>query len=200
MLPAASDGVLTSWTNGRKAVVELLQDHNGRRVIRKRYRRGFWFAMFREYVMAIYVSRRTCITPRVVEFRPWTREIVFEYVDGQRVLEWVLSRFSEGCDVSEFQSFHGLNVDPRIADAFQDFRQSCSDEADRLRDAIRDSYRLLHRTGVKHGSADPRNVIYRDGRIYIIDFDNARPSFDPWAVDGRDLAQWYGIAKGTANS
>ena len=192
--------VLTSWTNGRKAVVELLQDRAGRKIIRKTYRPGFWLAMFREYIMATYVSRRTCVTPRVVEFHPMAREIVFEYVDGQRVLEWVLSRFGDTSNVEEFQSFHGLNVDTRVADAFRQFRESCSDEAAQLRQAILDSYLALHGTRIKHGSADPRNVIYRDGRIFIIDFDNARPSLKPWVIDGRDLEHWYGITRPDARA
>src|SRR6202008_4803458 len=111
--------------------------------------------------------------------------------------EWVLRRFGQDLNVVDFQSFHGLNppddVDPRVAEAFAKFRQSTSDEALRLREAIRVSYAQLHRIRIKHGSADPRNVLYDDGRIFIIDFDNARPSLNAATIDYQELEYWYAI-------
>jgi len=190
---------VTSWTNGRKAIVELLEDDRGRRVIRKTYRHGFRMAMFREFVMATYASRRMSATPRVTAFRPWRNEMYLEYIPGERVLEWVLHRFGPGnLTLSDFHSFHGLNpphhVDPRVTDAFAGFRQSSSKEARELRAAIAKSYAALHRIRVKHGSADPRNVLYYQGRVYIIDFDNARPCRDPEKHDREDLSYWYGLS------
>jgi predicted Ser/Thr protein kinase len=189
---------VTTWSNGRKAVVDLMEDRDGRRMIRKRYRPGFRVPMFREAAMAAYVAARTSVTPRVLSFQPWRNELFFEYVQGERVLEWVLKHFgSVGLDLAEFQSFRGLNppehVDPRIAEAFRRFRLSTSEEALRLRVALRRSYAELHRAGVKHGSADPRNVLFHDGKIFIVDFDNARPSFNAAAIDYRDLEYWFGI-------
>ena len=94
--------VVTSWTNGRKAVVELLQDSRGTKVIKKVYRPGFRGRMFREYVMATYVSSRTTISPQVFGFRPWRNEILLQYLPGQRVFEWVLSRFGQNLCMAEF--------------------------------------------------------------------------------------------------
>jgi hypothetical protein len=200
MFPAPDELMpVKSWTNGRKAVVELLQDRSGASVIRKVYRPGFRRWMFREYAMAAYVSSRTSLSPRVLAFRPWRSEMFIQYLPGQRVLEWVLTRFGKNLNMAEFDSFRGLdppnNVDPSIADAFGRFRQSTSEDVVRLKAAIRDSYAVLHRLKVKHGSADPRNVLYHNGRIFIIDFDNARPSLDPAAIDYEELHYWYGIGR-----
>jgi tRNA A-37 threonylcarbamoyl transferase component Bud32 len=123
--------------------------------------------------------------------------MLLQYLPGDRVLEWVLSRFSDNLDLADFQSFHGLmpphNVDPRVAKAFLRFRESTSEEALQLKAAIRASYSLLHRIGIKHGSVDPRNVLYHADRVFIIDFDNARPSLQPSASDDEDLKYWYGV-------
>lgn len=198
MSPKASTWELvTSWTNGRKAVVELLRDGAGEHVIRKTYRTGYETRMFREYAVAEYVSRLASVSPRVLAFSPRKKQILFQYLPGIRVLEWVLSRFGDHLDLSEFHSFHGLmpphNVDARVAEAFVRFRESNSIDVLQLKHALRDSYGKLHRLGIKHGSADPRNVLYHEGRIFIIDFDNSRPSLSPSATDDEDLKYWYGI-------
>jgi len=189
---------VTSWSNGRKAAVYLLQDSDGSKFIKKAYRPGFRSPMCREFVMAAYAASRMTIVPRVLAFRPWRDELFLEYLPGERVLEWVLRHFGpRGLVAADFQSFHGLdpphNVDARVAHAFARFRDSSSDDARQLKSAIRESYALLHRIGVKHGSADPRNLLYHQNRIYIIDFDNARPSFNPAKLDYEDLRYWFGI-------
>src|SRR2546426_12645194 len=104
MLPKLDDlTIVTSWTNGRKAVVHLVENNNGQRLIVKVYRRGFIAAMFREYIASRYVSMRLSMVPRVVGFRPWRRELFFSYIQGQRVLEWVLQRFAgNDINLSEF--------------------------------------------------------------------------------------------------
>ena len=201
MWPEVDDlQVVTSWTNGRKAVVHLVRDARGRQFIRKAYRPGWHSRMLRDCTMAAYVSRVSAVGPRVLGLRPWRREMLLEYLPGERVLEWVLARFGDNLDLAEFQSFHGLmppdNVDSRVAEAFRRFRASTSEEAARLKRAIWVSYSTLHRIWVKHGSVDPRNVLYHDGRIFIIDYDNARPSLHPGAADNVDLQYWYGIAGG----
>lgn len=189
--------VVTSWTNGRKAVVYLVEDKHGAKLIRKVYRTGWRHRMFRDYVMTAYVSHRVSITPRVLAFRPWRSEILLQYLPGERVLEWVLSRLGHNLNLAEFQSFHGLmpphNVDPRVSDAFRRFRESTADDVLQLKTALRASYSLLHSVGIKHGSADPRNVLYDAGRIFIIDFDNSRPSLRPSESDNIELEYWYGI-------
>lgn len=197
--------VITSWTNGEKAVVHLLENGAGEKFIIKAYRPGYTATMFREYVVARYVARRLTVVPQVLGFRPWRKEICFSYVSGQRVLEWVMQRFGDNVTLSKFQSFHGLNpphhVDPDVAEAFARFRQSMSAEAQQLKEAIRTSYSCLHRIGILHGSADPRNVIYDHDRVFIIDFDHSRPSFNPAKLDSQSLAYWYGrLPSGNANS
>src|SRR5207253_11420435 len=119
MLPKRDQfGVVTSWTNGQKAIVHLLENDIGEKLILKRYRPGFPVTMFREYAVARYVARRLSVVPRVIGFRPWRRELYFSYISGQRVLEWVLQRFGGNVALSDFQSFHGLNppehVDPHV--------------------------------------------------------------------------------------
>ena len=199
MLPKPDEfSLVTSWTNGEKAVVHLLENSRGERLIMKEYRRGFLDTMFREYLAARYVASRLSVVPKVFGFRPWRKELFFEYVPGQRVLEWVLQRFGDkNILLSEFQSFHGLDpcnyVDPRVAEAFARFRQTTSEEAHRLKHAIKASYSCLHQIGILHGSADPRNVIYDEDRVVIIDFDHARPSLNPAKLEYRSLGYWYGL-------
>ena len=50
------------------------------------------------------------------------------------------------------------------------------------------------------GSADPRNMLYHEGLIYIIDFDNARPSRRAEQIDYVDLEYWYGLRPGDAGN
>ena len=74
--------VVTAWTNGRKAEVHLVQDGEGAKFIKKVYRHGWRGRMFRECMMAAYVSGLVSISPRVLAFRPWRNEIVFQYLPG----------------------------------------------------------------------------------------------------------------------
>jgi len=186
--------VVTSWTNGRKAVVQLVEDRAGHKVIMKTYRPGFFLPMFREYLVTRYVSSRLSIVPRVLAFQPLRKRLCLSFLEGQRVLEWVLQHFGEpGLALSDFQSFHGLATNAKVADAFACFRNSTSHEAQKLKRAVQESYASLHRIGILHGTADPRNVLYDAGRIFIIDFDHARPSLDPGKLDLRALKHWFGI-------
>jgi hypothetical protein len=187
--------VVTSWLNGRAATVHLLANGSGGRVIMKVYRPGFMGKMFRDYAASRYVARRLSIVPKVLAFKPTRREIFFSYVPGQRVLEWVLERFGDkDLVLREFQSFHGLDTNEQVAEAFLRFRQSSSEEAYRLKQAIKKSYLCLHGIGMLHGSGDPRNIIYDGDRAFIIDFDHSRPSFSPAKLECRALTYWYGIA------
>jgi len=189
---------ITSWTNSEKALVHLLETAKGEKIILKRYRPGFASTMFREYVVANYVASRLTDVPKVLGFSPLRRELFFSYVRGQRVLEWVLERFGDkDLVLDEFQNFHGLNppdhVDSRVAKAFARFRQSMSSDVSRLKQAIKTSYSRLHKIGILHGSADPRNVIYDGERLFIIDFDHARPSLNPRKIEYSSLMYWYGL-------
>lgn len=189
--------VITSWTNSEKAVVHLLEHSAGEKLILKAYRPGYTATMFREYVVAKYLASRLLIVPQVLGFRPWEKELYLSYISGQRVLEWVMQRFGDNSNLSRFHSFHGLSpphyVDPEVAQAFARFRDSTSDEAQRLKEAIRTSYSSLHKIGILHGSADPRNIIYGQDRVFIIDFDHARLSLNPARLESQSLLYWYGI-------
>jgi hypothetical protein len=191
--------VTTSWTNGRKAIVHLLENTKHEKFIMKVYRRGFLLTMFREYFLTKHVARRLPGSPRVLAFRPRRRELFLSYVSGQRVLEWVLERFGDkALSLHEFQSLQGVDPDhpdPRVAEAFRRLRESTSAEARRLKDAIRASYSTLHGFHLLHGSPDPRNMIYDGSHICIIDFDHARPSFNPAKIDYRALEYWYGLSR-----
>jgi len=191
--------VVTSWTNGRKAVVHLLENMNGDKVIMKVYRPGFLMTMIREYFMTRYLSGRLSGSPRVIGFKPWRKTLFLSYVNGQRVLEWVLERFGEAdLKLADFQSFHGLDpdrLDGRVDRAFRRLRESRSEEARRIKDAIRASYATLHRCYILHGSPDPRNMIYDGDRVSIIDFDHTRLSLDPAKIDYRGLEYWYGLRR-----
>src|SRR6266446_9364039 len=108
MLPKRDEfGVISSWTNGQKAIVHLLESGTGEKLILKQYRPGFTVTMLREYVVAKYVARRLSVVPTVLGFRPRRKELYFSYIPGQRVLEWVLERFGGNVALCEFQSFHG---------------------------------------------------------------------------------------------
>jgi len=186
--------IITSWTNGQKAEVHLLRQEGMQQVIMKAYRRGFERFMIREYLAARYLGSRLAVVPKVIRFQPTSRRLFFSYIEGKRVLEWVLERFGDkDIQLADFQSFHGLNTNPVVASAFERFRASGATEAVRLKEAIRVSYSLLHSTGFLHGSCDPRNLIYDNDKIFIIDFDHARPSINPSRIDYRSLLRWFGI-------
>jgi tRNA A-37 threonylcarbamoyl transferase component Bud32 len=132
--------------------------------------------------------------PRLVELKFWRAQLHIEYIPGERLLEWVLKRYSPpDTDIGNFQNVHGLTTDPIISDAFARFRRCDSCEANSLRLAVRESYAALHALGWIHGSADPRNMIVNDGRVFIIDFDHARPCRDPRSLEWPNLREWYGL-------
>jgi len=196
MWPMPDDAaVATSWTNGLRATVHLLEKGSGEKVILKVYRPGFMGLMLREYVATRYVASRIPIVPKVLAFRPLKRELCLSYIHGQRVLEWVLERFGgRNTVLSDFQNFHGLDTNAQVAEAFSRFLDATSEDACRLKEAIRASYSSLHQIGMLHGSSDPRNIIYDGSRVFIIDFDHARPSLAPARIERRSLMRWYGIA------
>lgn len=185
-----------TWNNGQKAVVHLVEDANGDRAIYKIYKPGFFGWMVREWFGIWYVSKRVDVTPKLIGFSPFRRELVLSYIPGQRVLEWVLERFGESStDLDQFRNCEALEGDARITRAFERFRRSPSEEASRLRACIQRSYARLHAIGWQHGTSDPRNIIYDGHRAYIIDFDHARPSLSPEQYDNPALAYWFGISQ-----
>jgi len=186
--------VVRTWTNGSKADVDLVSLPD-RRIIRKRYRAGVVprTAMFREY-LGLKMLQGLEFVPSVVEFLPFERQLAMSFLEGQRVLEWVLERFgAPGIDLEFFASFHGLNEREDIKEAFARFRSSTAPEAQRLRQDIARSYTALHRRRVIHGDPSPRNLLYDGKLVYLIDFDHWRPSAAPAKIDGRAIQNWYGI-------
>jgi len=185
--------IITAWTNGKKAEVQLLEDSAQKKVILKTYRPGFLLPMFREYLVTEYVSRKLSIVPKVLAFQPLRKRLFLSFIAGQRVLEWVLQRYgAEGLVLSDFQSFHGLESNEQVARAFSRFRQSGSEEAQDLKRAIMERYRSLHRIRIRHGTTDPRNIIYDGTKAFILDFDHARPSLNPAKCDQDALDCWFG--------
>ena len=196
-IPLLDEGrILCSWTNGRKALVLLVEDPRGRKAIVKRYRTRFVATMLREYFVTKHLAQRLQIVPRVLGFQILRRQIVLSYVEGQRLLEWVLQRYGDpGLELQAFQNYGYLETCSIICRAFGRFRQATDPSAVKLKQAIRQSYAALHRSGFVHGSADPRNVIYDGHAVHIIDFDHSRPRLPSEKPDQRGLAQWYGLTE-----
>ena len=191
-MDAASVGC--AWTNGARATVYLLEYPDGNKLVLKKYKPGHFKWMMRDYLNSMYVSMRLSNVPKLLHFSLIKRELVFSYVRGTRVLEWVLQQFGDpGLDILEFLNFEAMDTDHRIVRAFKRFRDSDSEPARRLKQAIRDSYARLHAVGIQHGTADPRNVIYDERQVYIIDFDRARPAWNRRKVDYRALTYWFGV-------
>ncbi len=192
---------VSSWTNGGRADVFLLANRDGKKLIVKRYRPHFIGTMLRDYFMLKYVSGRLAIAPRVLEFSPRKLELCLSYLEGQRLLEWVLQRYGdEGIQLGRYQSFHGLETDPQIALAFKRFRESQEINALALKESIRASYAQLHGIGVLHGSADPRNVIYDGQQVLIIDFGHSRPCLNAAKLEYCSLTSWFGITRDSSGS
>jgi serine/threonine-protein kinase RIO1 len=186
--------VINRWTNGRKAVVYLLDRGDGSCFILKHYKARFMGTMFREWSSTKYLATRVSQTPRLLGASFLRRSLEISYFEGERVLEWVLARFGpKDLDLKEFASFHGLYTNPTVLDAFEKFRNSSDPEAVKLRSAIQKSYATLHRAGWIHGSADPRNLIYDGEHAYIIDLDHARPAISGKKNENSSLKRWFGV-------
>jgi Lipopolysaccharide kinase (Kdo/WaaP) family len=184
-----------TWDNGQKAVVRLMESADGDKLIQKVYGRRFAGWMLRESISIWYLSKSLEIVPRLIDFKPWKNELIMSYIPGQRALEWVLQRFGpSNLDLSEFLNCPSMERDPRIREAFSQFRKSSSAEATKLKESIRMSYAQLHSLGWQHGASNPRNVIFDGERAHIIDFDHARPSLVPGKYDYPELEQWFGIS------
>lgn len=186
--------IICSWTNGRKANVYLIEDETGQKVIRKVYRPRFVVTMFREYFLTSYLAHRIDIVPQVLKFRPLERDLVLSYIHGDRVFEWVLAWYGdEYLNIEDFRSYDHLDTCNIVDRAFKKFRNSQLPDTVRLKQAIKESYDMLHKTRFIHGSADPRNIIYDGKQVFIIDFDHSRPSLNPRIHEYRYLSKWYGI-------
>jgi len=185
---------LCTWTNGRRAVVHLVERSDEKMEIRKVYKPGYFWWMVREYLNTRYLGARLPVVPRLIRFRPLHRELVVTYIPGQRVLEWVLERFGgPNLRLEEFLNFEQMGSDRRVLEAFGRFRQSTSREAMDLKREVKCSYAMLHGLKWQHGTCDPRNMIYDGHRVHIIDFDHARPGLSPERYDHPALRRWFGI-------
>lgn len=194
MSPSRTDRLIASWTNGRKAVVLLMERPDGGKYLIKRYRRRFLPTMIREIVCLRYLATRLDIVPRLLRTDLLRSELVISYLAGERLLEWVLKRCAPAnTELETFQNFHGLQTNPIVQNAFDQFRTSSDVEITKLKRAIRKSYNELHSMKWIHGSADPRNLIYDGTRVFIIDFDHARPCFDASKKERLGLQRWFGI-------
>lgn len=187
--------VVSKWDNGSKANVSHLRDSTGNEYIRKDYRSGQFLTFCRELAVLKYLGARISCVPLVLRYELAGSTTYLEYVDGERVLEWVLRKFGVGhIDLESYRSFHGLETDEVIGLAFDRFKKSNNPEARKLKKAIASSYRRLHREHFVHGDPSPRNLIFDGTNVTIIDFDHSRPSRKPFEVDGEKLQRWYGIS------
>jgi hypothetical protein len=196
MLPTPSDHqVVTSWLNGRKAAVHLLKRPDATLYILKQYKAKCFPTYLRELFATAHLAKKTKVTPRLLSSNIFQRTFCLGFIPGQRVLEWVLERFAPTkVNLEEFQSCHGLQTNPLIQQSFANLRASASEEAQKLRAAIAVSYKALHEVGWSHGSADPRNILYHESVIYIIDLDHARPAFGALDKERASLDRWFGIS------
>jgi len=185
---------ITVWTNGQRAVVKLIESSQGEKIIYKLYRPGNTIWMFREYLNMFYLSRRLDIVPKLIKFHPFRKQLVMSFIEGQRVLEWILIHFGPpDISINDYLNFEEMDTDPIILNALSNFRQSTSDKACALKKAILLSYAKLHALKFQHGTSDPRNIIYDGKQVFIIDFDHARPCFDCVKNDNRALMHYFGI-------
>jgi tRNA A-37 threonylcarbamoyl transferase component Bud32 len=150
--------------------------------------------MLREY-FALRCLRGCGVVPTVLGVSLQRRELLLSHIRGQRLLEWVLERYGPpGLALEQFRSFHGLEGNSVVADAFSRFRKAVDPDSGRLRHAIRSSYLLIHGRHILHSDPSPRNLIYDGNTIHVIDFDHARPSLSPAPLDFRSLSKWYGVS------
>lgn len=187
--------VVSRWDNGSKANVSHLRDSAGIEYIRKDYRSGQFLTFCRELAVLKYLGSRISCVPSVLSFELAGSTTYLEYVAGERVLEWVLRKFSvDQVDLDSYKSFHGLETNKVVGMAFDRFKGSDNLEARALKNAIANSYRKLHREYFVHGDPSPRNLIFDGSNVTIIDFDHSRPSRKPFKIDGAKLEHWYGIS------
>jgi tRNA A-37 threonylcarbamoyl transferase component Bud32 len=198
MSPKYVDRVITSWTNGRKACVLLMQNRNGEKYLIKRYHRRFLPTMIREALCLRYLASRLGCVPVLLRISLLRNELVISYISGERLLEWILKRLGPAdVELQRFQSFHGLKTNPVVQTALDRFRASSDGEIMNLKAAIQESYAELHSLGWIHGSADPRNLIYDGRRVFLIDFDHARPCSNAFRKEAPGLERWFGISAAT---
>lgn len=191
---------VTEWTNGSKADVYLIRSKDGARAIRKCYRRRLLRPILQEYVSLRYLAK-TGIVPEILRFSLRRAEFVLSFIEGQRVLEWVVERFSEpDTDLDQFRSFHGLDSNPIVTAAFDKFRNATDEDSVRLRAAIVATYSKFHAAHYLHGDPSPRNLIYNEDKVFLIDFDHSRPSLNPEAIDFIKLSRWYGVEPAGKNT
>lgn len=176
-----------------------MQGSNGTKYLVKRYRRRFLPTMIREIVCLRFLATRLNTVPRLLGIDLLRSEIVLSYIAGERLLEWVLKRCAPpDIQLNQFQSFHGLKTNPVVQDAFEQFRARLDAEILKVKRAIQRSYDELHSVKWIHGSADPRNLIYDGNRVFIIDFDHARPCLHPARKEAPGLERWFGISAADA--
>lgn len=187
--------LISVWENGARANVTHSRDSNGVEYVEKAYRSGEYFTFYRELMALKYLGPRISCVPSVLSFDIRRRITCLEFVAGERVLEWVLKKFGRSdIEIEAFQSFHGLETNKLVHEAFEKFKNSNSVEAIRLREAVATAYGELHRQRFVHGDPSPRNLIYDGNRVSIIDFDHSRPSLNPPKIDGKKVHRWYGVS------
>jgi tRNA A-37 threonylcarbamoyl transferase component Bud32 len=187
-----ADRVIASWEHGRHALVQLVQNDDGNRYIVKKYKFKFWRTMYREAAMTWYLSQRLEFVPKLLHVCVSSNALRLSVVPGTRLREWILEHYAPPGTRSS--SSHLLQSDPVVMAALKRFRTNNDETAVSLKRAITRSYSALHALGWIHGSADPRNMLYDGNKLYIIDFDQARPSWNAVAKESPCLTRWYGIA------
>jgi RIO-like serine/threonine protein kinase len=115
-----------------------------------------------------------------------------DHLDAKDMVEferdWMLLLKRKGISVPEFYGVHRLNYDDYIL--VMEFIEGQPLSKVRIDDAIVDqifsTLKIMHDTGVFHGDMKLDNLIYSNGRIYVIDSLKINPN-DPLRAQAFDL-------------
>jgi len=186
--------ICDSWTNGARAHVELAKlPQYPNKVIVKSFRKGTLIFFINEVVTLSYL-RNIGVTPRILGLNLGKKILILEYMDGERLLEWVLRKCSrQSVDLKDYRNIHGIDTNPVIGAAFSVFQKSKDPEITYVKNEIQKCYRKIHRRKISQGDVRPRNLICRGGSVAAIDFDLALPMARPADRDNVLLMKWYGI-------
>ena len=150
--------------------------------------------LIREFLILIYLERKLPTIPKVINIDLKNKTMHLTFVEGERALEWVLKRYgTKGLNVAQFKSFHGLDTNPIVASAFAKLKSSTDKNAKCFKKAIKLAYEEFHNLNFAHGDPSPRNLVYDGKIIHLIDFDRTRLSFNPQAIDRKQLSHWYDL-------
>jgi len=167
--------------------------HQEDKVILKKFRKETFRFFIKEILVVTYL-RNAKIMPKILDLSLSKKILILEYMIGERLLEWALRKCSrESVNIKDYKNMHGIDTNSVVLATFHVFQQSKDPEIVYLKNKITMSYKVLHRYRISQGDVRPRNLIYRQNSIAIIDFDHALFLPRPAKRDNVLLKEWYGI-------